>query len=337
MRFFLLILTFLTSMTFAQTKLTVSGISSGAYMAQQLHTAFSSKIEGAGMIAGGPFWCAQGKVLDALNRCMKTTLGNPDPKVSVAQAKRLFTAQLIDNPSYLASSRVYILSGTKDEIILSGVVESLVETYKLWGTKNIRFENKLMVGHAFATLDYGNPCATAADPPFISHCSRDIAGEILTYLLGHLEPRKPQNPARLFTFDQLQNIDTAEAETLSMGQKGYAYVPEGCEDPQVSGCRIHIAFHGCKQALEDVQTAFVTKIGYNEWAQANRIVIVYPQVVKNLLTNPNACWDWWGYSGADYHTKKGPQMRHVMKLVEELQRGVLRLKKLNIRNEQHTQ
>ncbi len=301
-------------------------------MAQQFHTAFSSKVEGAGLIAGGPFWCAQGRVLDALNRCMKTALGNPDPNVSLTEAKKLFANQLIDNPSLIARSRVFILSGTKDEVILSDVAESLVETYKLWGAKNIRFENKIAVGHAFPTLDYGNPCSTPADPPFISNCNRDIAGEMLTYLLGNLEPRKPQNPARLFTFNQLLNVSTAEADILSLGPKGYAYIPEGCEVPETSGCRIHIVFHGCKQGLEDIQTSFVIKTGYNEWAEANNLVIVYPQVIKNPFTNPNACWDWWGYSGADYHTKKGTQMRHVMKLVESLRGGTLRLKSFSSSN-----
>lgn len=34
-------------------KLTVSGLSSGAYFAVQFHVAFSSVIKGAGVIAGG--------------------------------------------------------------------------------------------------------------------------------------------------------------------------------------------------------------------------------------------------------------------------------------------
>jgi poly(3-hydroxybutyrate) depolymerase len=39
---------------------TVSGLSSGGYMAVQLHVAFSSFIKGAGIFAGGPYHCAQG-------------------------------------------------------------------------------------------------------------------------------------------------------------------------------------------------------------------------------------------------------------------------------------
>jgi hypothetical protein len=32
--------------------------------------------------------------------------------------------------------------------------------------------------------------------------------------------------------------------------------------------------------------------------------------------NPNGCWDWWGYSGEDYATKKGAQMQAVKQLIE---------------------
>src|SRR6516164_6131891 len=37
----------------------ISGISSGAFMAVQFGTAWSSIINGVGIVAGGPFYCAQ--------------------------------------------------------------------------------------------------------------------------------------------------------------------------------------------------------------------------------------------------------------------------------------
>lgn len=317
--------------TFAQTKLTVSGISSGAYMAQQFHTAFSEDVDGVGIIAGGPFYCAQGKVADALFKCMKTTMGTPDAKASVSEAKKLFQNQMIDNPENIRNARVYVLSGTKDDTVLQKINDVAVETYKVWGAHQIRFENKLAVGHAMPTDSYGNACGTPAKSPFISNCGRDVAGEILNHVLGQLEPKKALNQNRFFTFDQLNAVDSSEdKDKLSMGKIGYAYVPEGCEHPEAAGCRIHVAFHGCQQSLDDIQTTFITKAGYNEWAEANKLVIVYPQIVKNQIGNPNACWDWWGYSGPNYHTKKGPQMRLVMKLVEALRSGALQLRRASL-------
>jgi poly(3-hydroxybutyrate) depolymerase len=38
---------------------TVSGLSSGAFFASQYHVAFSSEVAGAGIVAGGPYYCAQ--------------------------------------------------------------------------------------------------------------------------------------------------------------------------------------------------------------------------------------------------------------------------------------
>src|SRR6187551_2550199 len=73
----------------------VSGLSSGAYMAGQIEVAHSKDIVGAGIVAGGPFACAETEASklvpfwpmavaqnaqQALDKCMKTTLGVPDPK-----------------------------------------------------------------------------------------------------------------------------------------------------------------------------------------------------------------------------------------------------------------
>ena len=52
-----------------KTQTTVSGLSSGGYMAVQLHVAFSSVFaKGAGVVAGGPFYCAEGSVVNATGR-----------------------------------------------------------------------------------------------------------------------------------------------------------------------------------------------------------------------------------------------------------------------------
>lgn len=40
-------------------KASVSGVSSGAYMAVQLHVAYSETFMGVGSIAGGPYFCAE--------------------------------------------------------------------------------------------------------------------------------------------------------------------------------------------------------------------------------------------------------------------------------------
>src|SRR5918993_4985976 len=48
------------------TQTSVSGISSGAYMAGQFHLAFSTTVVGAGVVAGGPWGCASNGSGDTL-------------------------------------------------------------------------------------------------------------------------------------------------------------------------------------------------------------------------------------------------------------------------------
>jgi hypothetical protein len=74
----------------------VSGLSSGAYMAGQFHVAHSSIVKGAGLVASGPYACAESlnlkfkqrhlpgglKLFTAQYGCMETSLqglGIPDP------------------------------------------------------------------------------------------------------------------------------------------------------------------------------------------------------------------------------------------------------------------
>ena len=69
----------------------VSGISSGAFMAVQFGTAWSSVIRGVGVVAGGPYWCAKAQWissrllvcrLNATGVCMSGPLAGPQPNSS---------------------------------------------------------------------------------------------------------------------------------------------------------------------------------------------------------------------------------------------------------------
>ena len=83
-----------------------------------------------------------------------------------------------------------------------------------------------------------------------------------------------------------------------------------------------MAFHGCRQNAdaqgdERIHDDFVRDAGYNRWAAANRIVVLYPQATE-APGNPRACWDFWGYSGAGWRTRDGVQMRAAWSMVEGL-------------------
>jgi poly(3-hydroxybutyrate) depolymerase len=102
-----------------------------------------------------------------------------------------------------------------------------------------------------------------------------------------------------------------------MGDEGYVFIPEACESVR---CRVHVAFHGCRQSADEIGERFVREAGYNRWADANRLIVLYPQTIKRTwgIYNPRGCWDWWGYTGPRYHTKEGGQIRAVKAMLDRL-------------------
>jgi len=94
-------------------------------------------------------------------------------------------------------------------------------------------------------------------------------------------------------------------------------VPKACESGH---CRVHVAFHGCRQNAQAIGERFAREAGYNRWADTNRLIILYPQTIVRYLWlfNPRGCWDWWGYSGADYATRDGAQLRAIKAMLDAL-------------------
>ena len=50
------------------------------------------------------------------------------------------------------------------------------------------------------------------------------------------------------------------------------------------------------QAIEFIGFDFVEFSGYNNVAEANDLIILYPQVNATDDINPRGCWDYWGYT-----------------------------------------
>ena len=90
-----------------------------------------------------------------------------------------------------------------------------------------------------------------------------------------------------------------------------------CIFPPSAECSVHIAFHGCEQTVWDIGERFALETGYNRWAAANNLIILYPQARRTNL-NPKGCWDWWGYTGLDFASKLGVQMQAVHRMMEHL-------------------
>lgn len=314
----------------AQTdEITVSGLSSGGYMAVQYQVAHSSSVAGAGVIAGGPYECAAGSTWAALTRCMSpNSWWAPVPQTRELQAhiERRASAGLIDPPADLQHDKVWVFSGGKDETLARAVVDALVASYGRWiPPASLRYVKLAEAGHAMVSVaaQDANACATS-EPPYLNRCGDfDAAGELLAFLVGPMVARQSPPQGELLEFDQGTAIGGKPAD-IGLADSGYLFVPSDCAN---GSCRVHVAFHGCRQSADQIGTAFVTGAGYNEWASANRLIVLYPQTVPRYgwgagsskwVFNPRACWDWWGYTDPEYATRDGVQIRAVRAMVKAL-------------------
>lgn len=307
-------------------KVTVSGFSSGGNFASQMHLAHSSWIEGAAIMAAGPYYCARGSSLDALFRCSSSIWGTPKIETLVEAAQALARAGALDPIENLKDDSVYVFLGRNDRVIKPDVFHLSQEFYLRLGVTRMLVEYTVPSGHGFPTRGEGNPCETLARPPFVSKCGRDIAGDILAVLYGDLRPAVAAPKERYF---KIQQLKSPEAEEISLAPHAIAYVPRACE-AALERCHLHVAFHGCEQTIPEVGDAYYRKTGFNGWAEANDIVVVYPQsTVNKRLVNPYGCWDWWGYTGDRYHTKQGPQIKAITQMLQKLRSGKINLEELS--------
>jgi len=338
----------------------VSGISSGAFMAVQFGVANSAVVRGVGATAGGPYFCAGDDAAgrfdlnSVLARCMQGDPVHPRQPIDKRQMTRMFKqadawgdAGKIDATANLARQRIWLFHGYNDGVVKAPVTDALYAFYLRYVTPGqIFYKNNLNAGHAqlsgacpgTGTVcnacdktggDFINLCRDPGNAPY------DAQGVLLQHIYGTLNPKNAAELSRpVVAFSQTEFTLDAEGAPnslhLSMADTGYVYIPADCEAMQP--CRVHIAFHGCQQSAEQVQDAFYRFAGYNEWADANRLIVLYPQTVASypalpsLPANPQGCWDWWGYndffdSQGKYATKEGLQIAAVRRMLDRLAGG----------------
>lgn len=293
--------------------ITLSGVSAGGYMAGQYHQAFAEEVSGVAMIAAGPVYCAQNELSKALANCLANEQAAPDLAVLEKQLNTLREQGLLAPLTAVATSRVWIFSGLADGTVLPRVSAALVSQYANWlAPAQLKVVNHLPFAHHFPTDQPDLTACDKSEAPFLASCDYDAAGKLLSHLLGKPLTRTAQLSGRLYKLNQHQ---LAPASQGLLAEFAYAYIPASCE--QGSSCQLHVSFHGCRQDVSQIGKAYVSHTGLNAYADANKLVILYPQVERSTL-NPFGCWDWWGYSGAHYATKQGPQLKAVKQLIDAL-------------------
>jgi poly(3-hydroxybutyrate) depolymerase len=332
---------------------TVSGLSSGGYFAHQFHLAFSSLVNGAGIVAGGPYGCVETIAspywpyppLDwfsaALVACTRYSGDRywglrpapPRAEDSLALVAEAWRRGDIDDPANLADDRVWLFRGERDEIVPAEAAAALKGLYEALDVRGARL--RVETNDPRRLANHGMPVdrflgdsrfpkrrCSEHEPPFIVECGQEAARLLLRHLRPggfNDSPADPHAAGALAPFDQTEFFDRRDPG-ISLSGVGYVYVPAACR--RGGGCRLHVAFHGCRQNVDArgpdrVNDDFVRDAGYNRWAAANGIVVLYPQTTASA-PNPNRCWDFWGYTGPDYRTRRGPQMRAVKNMVDRL-------------------
>ena len=185
----------LPALNIDRAQITVSGLSSGGFMAQQLGLAHSASFKGVGVFAAGPYMCAGHSNYTA---CMYNA------SITSAMLARMqadidaWSGSLIDAKANIAAQKVFLFVGNSDYTVGPNPVLALQTQYRHNGVPeaNLQLVRRDATAHVFPTDFAGtgnNACGSSASP-YIANCGYDGAKAVLESFYGALNPRN--RPAR---------------------------------------------------------------------------------------------------------------------------------------------
>lgn len=319
----------------------VSGVSSGGAMAIQMNVANSAIMRGIGVFAGVGYDCADSRLSSVNLRLMRGLSclsggDGTDAKFSIDRTSDAAAVPgAIDPVSNLYGQKVWLFSGYNDGSVRREAMNAVAAYYEHYvDGGNVFYQSDNHAPHALVTDGYGGVCL-GLNEQYINDCRYDAAGYLLKHIYGHLNSRSNIPTGSILAFDQGEFTGGVTPKLIGLAEKGYVYVPPACSiQSQLYKCRVHVVFHGCRQYAENplVNKAVVEHGGYNEWADNNNLIVLYPQAVPTPAVvlnpgNPRGCWDWWGYSdlprNREFARKTGYQIAAVKAMIDRLADGFL--------------
>lgn len=314
----------------ASEQASVVGVSSGGYMAAQLAVAWPERFSGLGVLAAGPWSCAQGSLSLALNQCMMTRRGEPSLDELEARYQRYIELEQVGSRDALSQLRVYLWHGEEDVVVEPPLGDLLAEQWQQWlaSPNQLRVERSANAGHGWpiqlpseatpGPYEWGE-CRQGGGS-FLLSCGEDIAGKMLDWLYPEREASGNREQeaglgGELIPFDQ------SEFAVKGLADTGYVFIPAGCEAGE---CPVTLALHGCQMNAEAIGDTFIRYTGLNAWAAAHQQIVLYPQA-ESSMANPQGCWDWWGFAESTWQlsplhdTRDGTQIGALMAMLERLQ------------------
>ena len=305
----------------------VSGVSSGAAMAVQMHVAHSSIMRGVGVIAGVAYDCANSALATAAQRvaqgllCMTGAVDYAPAAIARTTAAAAVPGAIDDPAAHLPRQKVWLFSGYNDGSVRRGAMNAVDEYYRHYANSgNVFYQIDNHAPHALITNGYGGPCL-GVNAKYVNDCQYDAAGQLLKHIYGDLALPSSTGPSgSILAFDQREFVAGGNPKAVGLADTGYVYVPQACTP--TTPCRVHVVFHGCKQYAGKVGDAVYKHGGYNKWADTNKTIVLYPQTQPFAL-NPEGCFDWWGFSdaGHDFARKTGQQISAFKKMLDRLAEG----------------
>jgi hypothetical protein len=240
----------------------------------------------------------------ALENCTKE--GSVDADTLQATLEAAAGAGSIDDLVNLDGSPVWLFRSPDDPLVGQALLDATAEQYRTLGAA-VTVVNDVAAAHGVPTLQTGAAC-DSFESPYLNACDYDAAGEILGKIYGSLESRTEAT-------GELMAVSVPGADSVSLLPDAFLYVPAACTAGET--CGLHVFFHGCSQSSELVGDAVARGAGFNEWAESNRLLVLYPQVKSSKLApvNPLGCFDWWGYTGDRYATREGAQVQVIAALM----------------------
>jgi len=306
--------------------ITVSGLSAGAFMANQLGYAYSGTFKGVGMFAGGPYMCAGHSNYTA---CMYNATISSSMLSTMQSDINNWSGSLIDAKANVAGQKIFMFVGTSDYTVGPNPMNGAQTQYQNNGVtaSNLQYLQRANTAHTFPTDFDGtgdNACGSTASP-YVSNCGYDGAKAVLSMFYGTLAARNDAPAAANYIeFDQ-----TAFTTNPGLSATGWVYVPANCAAG--AQCRLHVALHGCQQNYATIGDKFIKNTGYTRWADTNGIIVLFPQAkvdntshstaASGSLSNPNGCFDWIGWYGSNFAQKAGTQLAAIKAMVDQVSSG----------------
>ncbi|XP_035716524.1 uncharacterized protein LOC110860759 [Folsomia candida] len=306
--------------------ITMSGVSSGGTFAQQMFVAHSTLISGISVFSHTFYRCGPGNGILRDYDAACTTAGRRhfwsktySPKKAIKDIRTYFKKGLIDDPHYMGGKHLYVFAGTKNHLFTVDQSLKILEVFKPFIADSSVIKTRI----AKANLTLPNKgkelpaCSAPPDKFGVSNCGFSGALESLQFMLGHDAVRSSKGHPKLqplIQFDQtefFENVGRHDMDTV-----GYLYVPKVCKHNEIP-CLLHFYFHGCSTGREFVGPGHVVRSGFLEVAEANGIIVVFPQAISSRENNIG-CWDTFGVTGPLYATQQGGQVAVVKKMLDRI-------------------